>query len=802
MIRLTPGRFGGVPGDYATPARSIVAIDGERKDAGRPAEPRGLTENEARRRQAEYGLNQVAPRRVSPARQLATKLWGPIPWMLEFTFILELWLHKPVEAIIIAFLLIFNAVLGFAEERRAQGALELLRSQLRVQARVLRDGQWREISATELVPGDYVHLRMGDFAPADMRLDDGSVLVDQSALTGESAPVERGPDTLIYSGSVIRRGEASGSVTATGSRSYFGKTAELVRDAQGRSSMEALVLGIVRTLMILDGALVAAILVYASTTHLSLSAILPFALILLVASVPVALPATFTLTAAVASVELAQRGVLLTHLPAIEEAAAMNQLCTDKTGTLTQNQLTVVDVIPSPGVSAQDVLAYAALASDPATQDPLDLAVIARAQGDGVAMPPRLTLTPFDPATKRSEATFAGPDGTTWTAMKGAPQTIAALSGKVGWEQDGATHAERGARLIAVAAGPSQSLRWLGMVALADPPRPDAQDVLARLMRLGVQVRMLTGDSVPTARAVARQLGLTGPVVAREDLATAGADAQVYAGVLPEDKFHIVQALQKLGHVTGMTGDGVNDAPALKQADVGIAVNNATDVAKAAASLVLTRPGLEDVIDAVVIGREVYQRLLTYTLNKIVKTLQVALFLSLGLILFHQFVVTPLLVLLLLFANDFVTMSLSGDRVQASPRPERWDVGRLVRAAAVFAGGWLVYIFGLYLAGRLWWHLPTPALQTWDFVGLVFSGLANVFLVRERSWLWSVAPGRLLAVAAAADTVVVGGLAGLGWLVAPLPWALVGVLLGVTAAYLIGMDVLKVRWLHAAGNAA
>jgi len=770
------------------------------KDAARPPESRGLTESEVRRRQAEYGLNQVAPQRVSPIRQLATKFWGPIPWMLEFTFILELWLHKPVEALIIAFLLVFNAVLGFAEERRAQSALELLRSQLRVQARVLRDGEWREVSASELVPGDYVHLRMGDFAPADIRLEDGNVLVDQSSLTGESAPVERGPAALVYSGSVIRRGEASGEVTATGSRSYFGKTAELVRDAQGRSSMEALVLGIVRTLMILDGALVAAILVYASAAHVSLATILPFALILLVASVPVALPATFTLAAAVASVELARRGVLVTHLPAIEEAAAMNQLCTDKTGTLTQNQLTVVDVMPAPGMGREDLLAHAALASDPATQDPLDLAVLSRADTEGVTLPHRLSLTPFDPATKRSEATFLGPDGATWTAMKGAPQTIAALTGKDGWEQDGASQAERGARLIAVAAGPPHGLGWLGMIALADPPRPEAQAVIARLTGLGVQVRMLTGDSVPTARAIARQLGLTGLVVAREDLATAGADAQVYAGVLPEDKFHIVQARQKRGHVTGMTGDGVNDAPALKQADVGIAVANATDVAKAAASLVLTRPGLEDVVDAVVVGREVYQRLLTYTLNKIVKTLQVALFLSLGLLVFHQFVVTPLLVLLLLFANDFVTMSLSSDRVQASPRPERWDVEKLVASAAVFAGGWLVYIFGLYLLGRLWWHLPTPALQTWDFVGLVFSGLANVFLVRERSWLWSVAPGRLLALAAAGDIVVVSGLAGLGWLVAPLPWALVGVLLAVTVVYLGIMDVIKVRWLRPAGS--
>lgn len=761
------------------------------------APPRGLTDAEVAERRSRFGWNQVTPKTVPAWRQLAHKFWGPIPWMLEFTLALELWLDKWVQAVIIAFLLVFNAILGFSEERRAKSALDALRSQLRVTARVFRNGTWMEVAARELVPDDYIHLRVGDFAPADMTIDTGAVLVDQSSLTGESAPVERGPGDSVYSGSVIRRGEASGIVTATGAQSYFGRTAELVRDAGSQSQLERLVLGIVRILMVIDGILVAAILVYATAHHLDLATILPFALILLVASVPVALPATFTLTTAVASQALAHQGVLVTRLPAIEEAAAMQELCSDKTGTLTENRLAVSALAPSAGVDDATLLAHAMASCDAATQDPLDLAILAEGERRGVTPPPRTAFVPFDPSTKYSEATVndeAGPR----VCRKGAPAVIAGTAeGAEGWEAVADRLAQDGARLLGVSAGPPGHLTWLGIIALQDPPRADAPDVIRRLRGLGIHVRMITGDSVPTARAIARKLGLTGAVTDRSGIQQA-ADCDVYAGVLPEDKFHIVQALQRQGAVVGMTGDGVNDAPALKQAEVGIAVANATDVAKAAASLVLTRPGLEDVVTAVVTGREIYQRLLTYTLNKIVKTLQVAFFLSLGLLLYGHFVVTPLLVLLLLFANDFVTMSLSSDRVRYSRSPDRWNVRHLVGSALVFAVGWLVYVFGVYLLGRDVWHLTGGALQTWDFLGLVFSGLANVYLVRERGWLWSVPPGRMLALATVGDVVVVVALAALGWLMSPVAVSLILLLLAFTIVYLLLLDAVKVpllrRW--------
>jgi H+-transporting ATPase len=747
----------------------------------------GLTSAEARERLARFGPNAVVEKKPRTWLLFLHKFWGPVPWMLELILILEGILDKWPEATIIVLLLIFNAVLSFSQERKAQGALELLKQRLRITARVCRDGEWTSIPAAELVPGDLVHVRVGDIVPADLTIGEGDVLVDQSALTGESVPVERSTGADLYSASMVRRGEATATVKATGAQSYFGKTAELVRGAGAKSHLETLVLAIVRYLVLMDGLLVAAILVYATLTGLPLAAILPFALILLVASVPVALPATFTLATAMASLNLARRGVLVTRLAAIEEAAAMTDLCSDKTGTLTQNRLSLLDLKAWANSSAEELLAMAALASDAATQDPIDLAILQAARERGVKIPDRKEFVPFDPSTKRSEGTFPK-DGSTWRAMKGAPQIIASLAKVQDWEVPTETLANKGARVLAVAAGPEGAPRFLGLLALADPIRPDAVQVLQSLDQLGVRVRMVTGDSTATARTVAGDLGLKGRVC---DRAHMGEDCAVYAGVFPEDKFHLVQGLQKQEKIVGMTGDGVNDAPALKQAEVGVAVESATDVAKAAASLVLTTPGLGGVADAVETGRRVYQRMLTYTLNKIVKTFQVALFLSLGLLIFHDFVVTPLLVLLLLFANDFVTMSLAGDRVRPSPKPDRWRVRALVFSSLVVAVAWLIYIFAVYLAGKAL-HLPLASVQTLDFLGLVFSGLANVFLVRERGHLWASLPGPFLLWASLADVVVVSVLAIQGWLMAPLSLAYVLGLLLVTLLYTLLLDQIKV----------
>ena len=758
----------------------------------------GLGADEAALRLTQFGPNEVAEEKPHPLLALLRKFWSPVPWMLEVTIILQLVLGKPDEAAVIAVLLVVNAVLSFLQEGRANNALALLRQRLDVQARVLRDGRWQRVQARNLVPGDAVHVRMGDLVPADLRLAEGQVQLDQSSLTGESLPAEAGPGSDAYSGSVVTRGEASGEVLATGTGTRFGKTAELVRDAKTVSHLEAVIFGIVKYLVLLDVAMVVALLVYAVATGMPLTEVVPFALILLVASVPVALPATFTLATALGALELARRGVLVTRLSAIEEAAAMDILASDKTGTITENRLNLAALKPSDGTSENDLLRWAALACDEATQDPIDLAILAAARERKLLEKPprRIRFTPFDPQTRRSETLFEE-NGLTRRAIKGAAVEVAALAGAADVAAEVEALAAGGYRVLGVAFGDETTLQFAGLVALQDPPRKDSAALVESLRQLGVRVVMVTGDGQATAQTVAGAVGIGERAcparLLTENAAQAIGQCDVFAQVFPEDKFHLVQALQHAGHVTGMTGDGVNDAPALKQAEVGIAVANATDVAKAAASLVLTNPGLSDVVAAVETSRRIYQRMLTYTLNKIIKTLEIAIFMSVGVMLTGVFVITPLLIVLLLFTNDFVTMSIATDRVEFSRKPERWHVSTLMLTAAPLAALILVLSFSVFFAARDLLHLLLAQLQTLIFVMLVFTGLGNVYLVRERRHFWQSRPSRWLMVATALDLAVVCMMASQGVLMAAISPLLIAGLLVLALAYLVMMDFLKIR---------
>jgi H+-transporting ATPase len=757
----------------------------------------GLTSEEARRRRIQFGPNLVPEEKPRLIGELLRKFWAPVPWMLEATVLLELVLNKRFEASIIAALLVFNAGLSMFQERRAQGALALLRQKLNVQSRAMRDGLWQVVPADDLVPGDYVHLRMGDIVPADVRIAEGAILVDQSTLTGESVPVEVEIGRTAYAGALIKRNEASGEVVATGTRTYFGKTSELIRSAKTVSHLERVIFAIVKYLVAMDTILVSVLLVYSALTHMPLADALPFALILLVASVPVALPATFTLATALGALELVERGVLVTRLSAIEEAAAMNILCSDKTGTITENRLSLSALRPCALFSEHDLLRFAAIASDEATQDPIDLAILSRARDENVTVPARIELIPFDPATKLAEG-IAKESGRVLHSIKGAPQAVLGrVADAPNITQEIEELAAGGYRVMAVAVSSNGTFALAGLLGIKDPLRVDSRSIVRNLLDRGIRVVMITGDALGTARAVATEVGIEGRACSADELKrTDSSDCSVYANVFPEDKFHLVERLQSANNVVGMTGDGVNDAPALKQAEVGIAVANATDVAKASASVVLTEPGLGGVLAAVETSRRIYQRMLTYTLNKIIKTVEIALFLSLGVILTQTFIITPALIVLLLFTNDFVTMSIATDRVSFSRSPDRWHVGSLMLPG--FALGSLILVFSLcvFAYGRNVLELPLPALQTLVFVTLVFTGQGTVYLIRERRHLWSSLPSRWMLASSAADLCIVSFLATKGILMAPISPALILGLLVACFLYLITLDLVKVRMLR------
>ena len=758
----------------------------------------GLRADQVKQHQAQFGLNEVAIDLPNPLRVLISKFWSPIPWMLEATIILELALHKIDEAIVILVLLVINAVLSFFQEDRANKALALLRQRLNIQARVLRDNVWKLIPARELTPEDMVHIRMGDIIPADLQLIEGQVQIDQSTITGESLPIEAGPGATAYSGAIVTRGEASAKVVSIGTKTHFGQTAVLVRSANTVSHLESMIFTIIKYLVIMDVVLVIVLLIYADKTNMPLSSIFSFVLILLIASVPVALPATFTLATTLGALELAKEGVLVTRLSAIEEAAGMDILACDKTGTITENKLILAALKPAADTDETTLLQMAAFACDSATQDPIDLAILAAARDRKlVELPPKsLRLVPFDPQTRRSERYF-DEAGITHCAMKGAALEVAALAGIKTISDEVSQLTAQGYRVLGVAFGEENKLRFAGLIALQDPPRKDSSALIATLRDLGIRVVMITGDSVGTAQSVAKEVGIgaracTAQMLNKSNFKDVN-QYDVFAQVFPADKYRLVENFQQAGHITGMTGDGVNDAPALKQAEVGIAVASATDVAKAAASLVLTNPGLLDVITAVNVSRQIYQRMLTYTLNKIIKTLEIAIFMSVGVMLTGVFVITPLLMVLLMFTNDFVTMAIATDRVNGAKKPERWNISALMFTAAPLAACMLALSFSVFFVGRDYLHLPLDQLQTLIFIMLIFTGLGNVFIVRERRHFWQSRPSWWMIIATVLDIIVVSIMAIQGYLITAISPTFIAALFLVVLCYLALIDFVKVK---------
>ena len=662
----------------------------------------GLTHAEVDARRQIHGYNEVAERKEHAVFKFLRKFWGISAWMLELIMILSAALKKYSDLVIVCTLLVVNAMLSFTQEHRATGVVAALRRRLQVNARVRRDSTWSIITARELVPGDIVRVRPGDIISADLKLLAGALTVDQSALTGESKDVDMALNDVLSSGSIVRRGEGNGVVMLTGASTLFGRTTELVQEAQPKLHIEAVVGKVVRWLFVIVGTLLGVGILLALIRSAPLIEMLPLMLVLLMSAVPVALPVMFTVTMAVGSKQLAQRGVLVTRLSAAEDAATMSVLCVDKTGTITMNQLAVTDVMPLGKATAADVLLAGALASQDANQDPIDLAFLAAAKSRNVFDTlPKITpisFAPFDAKNRRTEAVVEQ-GGVRMRLMKGAVRTIAEACGLQppaidALEARVSVSAAKGYRTLAVARGAEADVPTLvGLVSLYDPPRPDAKLLIAELRDLGVAVKMLTGDALPVAQQIGQGLGL--PNIRRaSELKSAGAPGNSsqadflagvdgFAEVYPEDKYVVVQQLQAVGRVTGMTGDGVNDAPALRQAEVGIAVSTATDVAKGAASVVLTEGGLTNIVTLVEQGRTIYQRILTWIINKISRTILKASFVAVAFVITGKFVVSAFAMLLLVFMTDFAKIALATDHVRPSRQPETWNIGGFVTVSVV-----------------------------------------------------------------------------------------------------------------------
>jgi H+-transporting ATPase len=756
----------------------------------------GLTSGEARALLAKFGPNAMPDTAIRPWRMALAKFWAPVPWMLEAAIILQAVLHEYVEAAVIAGLLMFNAALGFFQEGRAQATLAALKSRLALTASVRRDGAWKNIPATELVAGDAVKLSLGGVVAADVKLVEGSILLDQSMLTGESVPIEAGPGLQTYAGALVRRGEATAIVTATGARTKFGHTAELVRNAHFESTQQKTVVRVVRNLAVFNGAVIVLLVAYAHACEMPIGEIIPLILTAILASIPVALPATFTLAAALAAKALARLGVLPTRLSAVDEAATLDVLCSDKTGTLTCNELEVTAVQPEAGFDEAHLLAMAALASSDGGQDPVDAAVRSAAAKKTITDPPKLTkFVAFDPATKMSEATATDAHGGSLHAVKGAFATVMALTEPVPAAAATARELEeKGLRVLAVAVGTPAPMRLAGIIALSDPPRADAADLIQELHSLGVRAVMVTGDAPATAAIIAKAVGLDGAICSAGPIPenVRPEDFAVFAGVLPEDKYHLVQAFQKSGHTVGMCGDGANDAPALRQAQMGIAVSTATDVAKSAAGIVLTKPGLEGVVAAVKEGRVTFQRILTYTLNSVTKKIVQVLFLAAGLIMTGHAILTPMLMVIIMITGDFLGMSLTTDNVRPSGTPNAWRVSNLTLAGVFMGVSELAFCVAVLAVGKFRMGLGIEALQTLAFLVIVFGNQATMYANRTRQRLWGIRPSFWVVLSSAADLLIASIMANRGIVMAPLPLLVIGGTLAGAIAFVVAVDLAKV----------
>jgi H+-transporting ATPase len=780
-------------------------------DAGKPAT--GLTQTEAKARLEKYGYNELPEKKENPLLKFLSYFWGPIPWMIEIAVVLSAVVRHWPDFFIILVLLFANAVVGFWEEFTAGNVIAGLKKTLALKARVRRDGKWTSIAARELVPGDLVRLRIGDVIPADAVLSEGDPIeVDQSALTGESLPVQHKTGDTVYSSSIVKMGEIDAVVSATGRNTYFGKTAALVELAPSRSHFQKAVLKIGNYLIIIAVALVAIILTVALLRGDPFMTTLQFVLVLTVAAIPVAMPTVLSVTMAVGARLLARKEAIVSRLVSIEELAGVDLLCSDKTGTLTQGKLTLGDPFTLAGVSSDDIILAGALASRAEDQDPIDLAVLSGLKNKDALNGFQVThFQPFDPVHKRTEADVKTGDGKTFKVSKGAPQVILALPAnrdavKANVDKAVNDFAKRGFRSLGVArTDASGGWQFLGVLPLFDPPREDSAATIKTAQDMGVEVKMLTGDQIAIGKEIAKQVGLgtnllDASLFDEDHKATKQQEANLddtiekvdgFAQVFPEHKYHIVEVLQKDGHIVGMTGDGVNDAPALKKADAGIAVSGATDAARAAADIVLLTPGLSVIIDAIKESRKIFQRMNSYAIYRIAETIRVLLFMTLSILVFNFYPVTAVMIVLLALLNDGAILSIAYDNVHYSNKPEAWNMRTVLGIASVLGVAGVVASFGLFYLGENVFHLNRDVIQSFMYLKLSVAGHLTIFITRTRGPFWSHRPARILLIAVFGTQAIATLIAVYGIFMTPIGWGWAGVVWGYALAWFLVNDWIK-----------
>jgi len=770
----------------------------------------GLSTPEVQERLQEYGFNEIAEKKTHPILKFLGFFWGPIPLMIEVAAVIAVVIRRWEDFYIILAMLLLNAGVGFWQRQKADHAVDLLKQRLALNARALRDGRWQIIPARELVPGDLVRIRLGDIVPTDLQLlTGGYLLLDQSTLTGEALPVEKKVGEVAYSGSIVRQGEMDALVVNTGMDTYFGRTVKLVEEARTKSHFQKALIKIGDYLMLMGAGMVVIIFLVSLFRHQDILQTLQYALVLTVAAVPATLPAVLSITLAVGAGVLATRGAIASKMEAIDELAGMDVLCCDKTGTITKNALTIAEVIAFREFSELEVLRMGALASRAEDNDPIDLAIITKAVEKGgddfQADFTILDFKPFDPVSKRTEAVVASGADHLFRVTKGAPQVISLLMD----ETDPVTRevsrlveefAAKGYRALGVARTETPGpWHYAGLIALYDPPREDSAATIKAAKALGVLVKMITGDHVAIAQEIAREVDLgtdflpVATILDQPDRLARGLveEADGFAQVFPEDKYHIVELLQRSGHIVGMTGDGVNDAPALKKADVGIAVAGATDAAKSAAHIVLTLPGLSVIVDAIQEARKIFQRINSYAIYRIGGILRVLFFITLSLAIFNFYAVTAIMIILQVLLNDIPILSIAYDNVRPDDKPARWDMREIVGIATYLGLMGVIFSFILFYIGLEILHLDWRTIQTLNFLKFTISGYLYIYMGRTKRMFWTLKPGALMLWSGVISRALATAIAIFGWYVPPISWQLAGLVWGMAALELLVTDQLK-----------